>query len=108
MGMVNHAGVASATAVGPDNVARKNGGTGIWSIGPNTTKIPLVPEVRQLSNCIEGGEGVADGDFVFTDFKCNFLNFSPGRPAGRTDLLIFPLAFRRLRQKSEIFDETEP
>jgi hypothetical protein len=50
----------------------------------------------------------AGGNTVFTDFKSNFLNFSPGRPAGRPDLLIFPLVFRRLRQKSEFFDATQP
>jgi len=45
---------------------------------------------------------------VFTDFKSIFLNFSSGRPAGRRILLIFPLAFRRLPQKSEFLDETQP
>ena len=50
----------------------------------------------------------AGGNTVFTDFKSNFLNFSPGHPAGRPDLLIFPLAFRRLLKKSEFLDETQP
>ena len=50
----------------------------------------------------------AGGNTVFTDFKSDFLNFSPGRPAGRRILLIFPLVFRRLRQKSKFLDETQP
>ena len=61
-----------------------------------------------FSRDMRGGDALAGGDPIFNDFKSIFFNFSPGHPAGRPDLLIFPLVFRRLRQKSKLLDETQP
>ena len=90
------------------SLARKSGTSPIYpgfckpgEWGVENSRILAAPHTMIYSIGLWPRGRPARRNSLFTDFKLNFLNFSPGRPAGRGSFLIFPLVFRWLRPKSK-------